>query len=122
MVGEDADVQHVRVGEDEVGAVADGAALLARRVAVVDRVAQEARPQLGQLSRLVLGERLGRIEIQGARASVGGERVEHRQVERERLAARRAGRDDRVPLARGGVCLGLVRVELLHAAFPQRVE
>ena len=41
VVGQHAHVQHVRVGQDQVGALADRPALLARRVAVVDRVAQE---------------------------------------------------------------------------------
>jgi hypothetical protein len=44
VVRKHANVQHVRVGEDQVRAVADGAALLTRGVAVVDRVAEEARP------------------------------------------------------------------------------
>ena len=40
VVRQHAHVQHVRVREDQVRALADRAALLARRVAVVDRVAQ----------------------------------------------------------------------------------
>ena len=53
---------------------------------------------------------------------VGGERVEHRQVERERLSGRRAGRDDHVAAAaRGFVRLGLVRVELADAAARERI-
>ena len=40
VVRQHAHVEHVRVREDQVRALADGAALLARRVAVVDRVAQ----------------------------------------------------------------------------------
>ena len=40
VVGQDADVQHVRVGEDEVAAAADRRPLFARRVAVVDRLTQ----------------------------------------------------------------------------------
>jgi hypothetical protein len=83
VVGEHADVEHVRVGEDQVGALADRAALLARGVAVVDRVAQEPATELGELARLILGERLGRVEVERARRRVARERVEHRHVEGE---------------------------------------
>ena len=116
VVGQHPHVQHVRVGEDQVRALADRAPLLARRVAVVDRVAQErAPPKLVQLARLVLGERLGRVEVERARPRVGGERVEHRQVEGERLAAGGAGRDDR----RGPRRARLERVGLVR---PERVD
>ena len=72
VVGQDADVEHVGVREDQVRAPADRAALLLRRVAVVDRVAQERGAQLVELARLVLGERLrrdrGRARARGGRA------------------------------------------------------
>ncbi len=48
VVGQDPDVEHVGVGEDEVVAAADRRALLARRVAVVDRLAQAGRAQRGR--------------------------------------------------------------------------
>jgi hypothetical protein len=63
-------------------------------------VSQETPALLCQLARLVLRERLGRVEVEGARPWVARERVEHRQVEGERLAAGRAGGDDRVALPR----------------------
>jgi hypothetical protein len=75
VVRQDAHVQHVRVRQDQVRALTDRAALLARRVAVVDRVAQERRPQLVQLACLVLGERLRRVDVDRARARVARERV-----------------------------------------------
>ena len=68
VVGQHPDVQHVRVGEDQVGAPADRPALLARGVAVVDRVAQPAPADPREPARLVLGERLGRVEVEGPRA------------------------------------------------------
>ena len=43
------------------------APLLARGVAVVDRVAQEAAAELRELAGLVLGQRLGRVEVERAR-------------------------------------------------------
>ena len=81
MVGQQADVQHVGVCEHEVGAAADRRALLARGVAVIDRLAQIRRPQLVQLSRLVLGQCLGRIQVERPRAGVARQHVEDRQVE-----------------------------------------
>ena len=70
VVGQDADVQHVGVRQHEVGALADRGALLLRRVAVVDRVAQGGDLQLRQAARLVLRERLGRIQVERPRARV----------------------------------------------------
>jgi hypothetical protein len=122
VVRQDPDVEHVRVREDQVRARADRPALGGGRVAVVDRVAQERRLEAGELARLVLGERLGRVEVEGAGAAVAGERVEHRQVECERLAAGGAGRHDRVALERGGERLGLVGVELVDAVALERLE
>ena len=76
--------------------LADLRARLARRVAVVDRRAHAlAQAEAGQRARLVLGERLGRVQVQRARARVAAEHVERRQVEAHRLARGGAGRDDR---------------------------
>ncbi len=115
VVGQDAHVQHVRIREHEVRALADLAALLPRRVAVVDRVAEVAPAEAGERAGLVLCERLGRIEVEGARGQVGRERVEHGQVERERLAARGACRDDRVAPASGFERVRLVGPERLDS-------
>src|SRR3712207_8571111 len=51
VVGQDREVQHVRVRQHDVGPAADLAALLARRVAVVDRRAHLA-PQDRKSTRL----------------------------------------------------------------------
>ena len=96
VVGQDADVEHVGVGQDQVGAAPDRGALLARRVAVVDRVPEAAGGDLDELARLVLGQRLGRVEVERPRVRVAGDRVEHRHVEGERLARRGAAGDDHV--------------------------
>jgi hypothetical protein len=76
--GQDADVEHVRVREHEVGPAADLAPSLGRGVAVVDRCADGRQAELAERPRLVLRERLRRIEAEGARVPVGGEGVEHR--------------------------------------------
>jgi hypothetical protein len=50
-----------------------------------------------------------------------GQRVEHRQVERERLPGRRAGGDDRVALACGSQGLGLMRVQAVDTGAQERL-
>ena len=120
VIGQDAHVQHVGVGEDEVGARADRAPFLARRVAVVDGVTQEAAAERGQLAGLVLGQRLRRIEVERPGGRIPGERVQHRQVERQRLAAGRARRHDRVPPRRCLQGVGLVGPELVDSCGRQR--
>ena len=111
------DVQHVGVREDEVGPLPDLPALLGGRVAVVDRRPEARELELGEAPRLILGERLRRVEVERPLLRVGRERVQHRQVESERLPARGARRDDDVLAApRRFQGLDLVLVELLDAA------
>ena len=118
---QDADVEHVRVREHEVRPAADLASPLGRCVPVVDRRADRGHAELAERARLILRERLRRVEVEGTRVPVGGERVEHRQVEGERLARGGAGRDDDVAAGlRGRVRLGLVRVELVDPAPRER--
>ncbi len=113
---EHADVEHVRVREDEVRPLADLPPLLVRCVAVVDRRLHLRDRERCEGARLVLRERLRRIEVDRAALRVGGERIEDRQVERERLAGRGSGRDDHVVAgARRRPGLGLVRVQLVDA-------
>ena len=109
-------MQHVGVGQHDVGALADLRARLARRVAVVDRRAHAlGQAERGQRPRLVLGERLGRIEVERPRARVLAEHVQRGQVEAHGLARGGARGDDRRAV-RGGVDgLGLMGVELLDA-------
>ncbi len=122
VVGEDPQVQHVRVGEDDVGAAADLQALLPRRVAVVDRVAQAVDPEGVQRARLVLRERLGRVQVQRARLGVAAQHVERRELEAQRLPGRGAGGHDRRAGPRGVQRLGLVRVQPLDPAALQRFD
>ena len=116
-------MEHVRVGEDEVVAAADRRPLLARRVAVVDRLAQAGRAQLRQLARLVLGQRLGRVEVERAALRLAGDPVEHRQVEGEALARGGAAGDHQVGVRRrsrrprAGACRG---TRCRPAAAPRR--
>ena len=122
VVGQRTHVQHVGVGQDQVGARADGAPLLLRRVAVVDRGPQVGQLQRVQRARLILGQRLGRVEVQRARRAVAAEGVQHRQVEGQRLAAGGARGHDRVALVRRGQGVGLVGVEAVDAGAGQRLQ
>ena len=118
---QDADVEHVGVREHEVRPAADLAPPLGGRVAVVDRRADRGDAERAERARLVLRERLRRVEVEGACVPVGGERVEDRQVEGKRLARCGARGDDDVAAApRRAVRLGLMRVELVDAAARER--
>ena len=113
-------VEHVRVGEHQVRAAPDPRAIVPRRVAVVDRVAELAA---GRAPRAFAPgpERApwsGRRRAPGLR--VGGDRVEHREVERHRLARGRAAGDDHVPALGGLERLDLVRVQAVIPARTQR--
>ena len=121
VVREDADVEHVRVREDDVRPLADLPAPLARRVAVVDRGPEPLQPELRERARLILRERLRRVEVERACLRLARDRVEDGQVERERLPRRGAGRDDDVLAAlRGLPGLGLVSVERRDAGRDER--
>jgi hypothetical protein len=120
VVREDPLVQHVGVGDHDVGARTDGLARVLRRVAVVREgpdVGAHGLDHAVELGQLVLGQGLGGKEVQRASVRVLQDAVEDGQVVAERLA-RRGGRDHhRAPsLARRLVGQGLVRVGPRHAA------
>ena len=116
VVREHADVEHVGVREDQVRPLADLPAPVALGVAVVDRRLHARHGELGERAQLVLRERLRRVEVQRSGLRLTRERVEHRQVEGEGLAARRARRDDHVLAARRRLPrVRLVRVERVVA-------
>ena len=122
VVRQDPGVQHVGIGQHQVGPRPHRAARVLRGVAVVGEhphVGQRLR-QLHQLGELVLGERLGGEQIEHPRLGLLHQRLQHRQVVAERLAGR-GRRDHHEVLALGHRVegLGLVRVELLH---PARLE
>ena len=120
VVREHADVEHVRVGQDQVRPLAHLPAALRLGVAVVDRGAQPRRAERAERPELVLRERLRRVEVERPLLRLARERVEDGQVEREGLPARGARRDDQVLAARGRLPrLGLVRVERLDARAPR---
>ena len=81
-------------------------------VAVVDRRAEPRQAEAGEAPRLVLGERLRRVEVERARRRLARDRVEDGEVERERLPRRGARRhDDVLAPSRRLPRLGLMGVE-----------
>ena len=120
-MGKNADVEHVRVRENEVRPLADLPASLARRVSVVDRRLEPFQPEFGEPACLVLRERLGGIEVERARLRIACDRIEDGEVEGQRLPRGRAGGDDDVLAAlRGLPGLGLVPVERGDAGGDKR--
>ena len=127
VVGQDAGVEHVGVGQQHARAAADTAARGLGRVAVVgggQRVDDPLPRGLHQripLAELILCQRLGRVDVQGARQRITRQRLQHRHVKAQRLAAgRRGGDDDVLARQRGVDRLGLVRVQPLGAGRGQR--
>ena len=119
VVGQDALVEHVRVGDHDVGLRADGLARVLGRVAVVGErpdVRAEGLDEAVELGELVLGQGLGGEEVEGAGARVLQDRVEDGQVVAQGLPGRGGGDDDGVaPGAHGVEGLALMRVGAVHA-------
>src|SRR6185436_18648769 len=96
-------------------------ALLARRVPVVDRGPDLlVQPERVERARLVLGQRLRRIEVERAGARVAEQRLQRRELEAQRLAGGGARRDDRRRLPGALEGRGLVRVEALDPGALER--
>jgi hypothetical protein len=123
VVGQDPLVQHVRVGDHHVRPRPDRLARVLRSVAVVGERADLGPHGLDhsiELGQLVLGEGLGREEVEGPSVGILQDPVEDRQVVAEGLARRRRRHDHdvaaRLDLL---VSLPLVRVEPAVAAPDQ---
>ena len=69
MAGQQRVVEHVGVGEDVLGVVAGPLALVAAAVAVVGGD-PDVEPEGGEPGQLVLGQRLGRREVEGRGAAL----------------------------------------------------
>ncbi len=120
VVGEDAAVQHVGIGEEDVGLVAEGAALGLRGVAVVgaavEAEALDAVAVTLEGLELILGEGLGGEEVERAAGRVGEKGLEDGRVVAEGLATGSGGDDDDVVAGADVVDgLGLVGVKLVDA-------
>ena len=113
-------VEHVGVGHHDMPALADRGAPPRRRVAVVgvgpqlDRKAVFERAELGQL---VLGQGLGRKEVERPPLRILEQALKDGKVVAEGLSAGGGRHDDQVPaLPDGAVGVRLVRVEAVDAA------
>jgi len=117
-------VEHVGVREDDRGGPPRPCAGSLGGVPVVGHHAHAAEGpgKLLERAQLVLSQRLGGVEVQGAGQGVGQQCLEHRHVVAQRLAAGGAGRHDHVVArARRVDCLGLVSVEPLDALGGQHL-
>ena len=116
-------MEHVRVRHDDLAGAADGRPNRGRGVAVIGRRGdgEAGCPrELAELGDLILAERLGRKEEEGASGRVVGDRLEDRQRVAQRLA-RRGRRDDDHVIARPDRLdrVGLVAVQPVDAARRQ---
>ncbi len=118
-------VQHVGIGQHHVRTLPNCAPRILRRVAVVgERAYLRSHGIHGRLKlvQLILGQRLGREQIQGARARIVHQTLQHRQVVAKRLAAR-GRRDNNYILSRRTALkrIRLMHVQLRNAPRKQRV-
>ena len=98
VVGEEAAVHHLRVGEDHVRVAADPRALIGWGVAVVGGGHQARHREVGEAAELVLGQRLGGEQGQGrAGTDAVGHRLGDGQLVAERFARGGAGGNHRGP-------------------------
>jgi len=92
VVGQDARVEHVGIGQQDARLLAEPGAAALGRVAVVGRGQRiddsRARgiDQGAPFAELVLGQRLGRVEIKRACQGIARQRLQHGHVERQGLA------------------------------------
>jgi hypothetical protein len=120
VVRQQARVQHVRVGQHQVGVAADQGSLGPRGVAVVDSRLELRQPELTDLPQLVPGQGLGRVQVQRRALRVVQRIYGEGQVVHERLAAGRPrGDHDVVTPAHPLQCPALVRVQASHAEQPE---
>src|SRR5262249_44427623 len=107
----------------QIGAGAHRPARVLRGVTVVGEHSHvgEGFAEFRQLGELILGQGLGGEQIQHATVGLLHEGLEHRKVVAERLARCRWRHDDQVFALRDDLeRLGLVAIELLHAARAER--
>ena len=118
MVRKDPKVQHVRVGHEQSGWRRDVWPVLRRRIAVEGAVPNAGAlwNQLGEESKLVLGQGFRRVEIQRATGPVSEQRLQHREMVAKALATGgRRGHDHVLALPKGRDSLRLMSIQVLDA-------
>ena len=121
VMRQDSRVQHVRVGQHDVPALANGFARVGGRVAVIGEDAEamvEARGQIMQFGQLILRQGFGGEQVQRARVRIFEHRVQHRQVVAQRFSGgRRRNHHNVATFFDGCRGHGLVAVQLRNAFF-----
>jgi len=124
VVGQDAEVHHVGVGEHNLGRPLDSGAFILRCIAVEGGVVQPdflLDGQFSQAAQLVLGQRLGGEKVEGAASLLSQDSVEDRYVIAQGLAAGRGSDHHHVfPRADEVNRLSLVAVEREQAVCLER--
>ena len=114
VVREDAGVEHVGIGEDEVAFFTDGFAGVAGRVAIVGEDAEaivEAGIEVVEFGELILRQGFGGEEVEGAGVGVFEDGVDDREVVAKGFAGGGGSDDDYIFFGVDGVCgFGLVGV------------
>ena len=95
-MGEDPNMEHVRVGQHDVGVLADPRPLLAGGVTVVGGFDHFGASQPVDGAQLILSQRLGRVEEQGRGRFLGQQRLHDRNLIAQRFARGGAGHHHRV--------------------------
>ena len=123
MIGQDPEVEHVGIGEHEIAPLANRRPFLARSVTVIDGRADRLRQAEGmERSRLVLGQRLGWIEVQSARLPVRAQNLQRRQLKAQRLPRSGPRSHDRRTRKRRAKRLLLMGVERVDPHVFERGE
>jgi hypothetical protein len=123
MARQDALVEHVGVGEHEVGVAPHHGPLLRRCVAVVGGGADAGEREGADRAELIVGERLGGGQVQRGAVALAEQGLEHGELVAEALAAGGPRGDHHVGAgARQGDRLGLVAPQLLDPSCPQSAE
>ena len=119
VMREDAGVQHVRIGQDDVPFFADGSARVGGSVAVISENAEaivETLVEIVEFGELVLREGLGGEEVERAAIRIFEGPVQYRQVIAQSFAGGRGrDNDDIFSGVDGFGCLGLMSVEVTNA-------
>jgi len=125
VVRQNARVQHVGIGDDNVPLPADGPARVIGCIAVISEgfdVGLQIRNQTVGFVHLVLRQRLGGKQIKRARFRLVQNALQHRQVIAKRFAAGRGCNQHNIPAAADKAHgLRLMLVQPLHPALDQNV-
>ncbi len=124
MIGQDAGVDHVGIGEDDAGLGFDCRTGRPRRVAVVNEDAVRVfRRQTDQAFELVLRQSFRGEDEDGGAVFIGGEHIEDRDLVDEALPAGCTGRDDDVlPICESLQRLALMTVEHIDIGLIQGMD